>query len=84
MTGGHLPPLVVELAEQINHLAVQNDAREFRLELMIEDLLAAQASLVDAKRNALTGLPNRGLLHKLFTGLRRRCDEVSDTCPYVY
>lgn len=60
-----VPPLVVELAEQINHLAVQNDAREFRLELMIEDLLAAQASLVDAKHDALTGLPNRGLFHEL-------------------
>lgn len=59
------PPLIVELAEQINSIAVQNDAREFRLELMIEDLLAAQAALVSAKHDALTGLPNRGLFHEL-------------------
>ncbi len=66
MTGSHdVPPLIVELAEQINTLAVQKDAREFRLELMIEDLLAAQALLVSAKHDALTGLPNRGLFHEL-------------------
>lgn len=59
------PPVLVELAEQINHIAVQKDAREFRLELMIEDLLAAQASLDHAKHDPLTGLPNRGLFHEL-------------------
>ena len=60
-----MPAEVVDLAEQINALAVQNDAREFRLELMIEDLLAAQAALESARRDALTGLPNRGLFHEL-------------------
>ena len=59
------PPMVVELAELINHLAVQKDAREFRLELMIEDLLATHAALESAKHDALTGLPNRGLFHEL-------------------
>jgi diguanylate cyclase (GGDEF)-like protein len=68
-----IPPLLVELAEQINHIAVQKDAREFRLELMIEDLLAAQASLVHAKHDALTGLPNRGLFHEL---LDQACAEA--------
>lgn len=62
-----MPTEVVELAEQINALAVQNDAREFRLELMIEDLLAAQAALESARRDALTGLPNRGLFHELLS-----------------
>ena len=32
---------------------------------MIEDLLAAQAALESARRDALTGLPNRGLFHEL-------------------
>jgi diguanylate cyclase (GGDEF)-like protein len=59
------PAPLVELAEQINTLAVQNDAREFRLELMIEDLLTAQAALESARHDALTGLPNRGLFHEL-------------------
>jgi diguanylate cyclase (GGDEF)-like protein len=60
-----IPAAVVELAEQINTLAVQNDLREFRLELMIEDLLAARAALESARHDALTGLPNRGLFHEL-------------------
>lgn len=37
----------------------------FRLELMIEDLLTAQAALESARHDALTGLPNRGLFHEL-------------------
>lgn len=71
-----VPPQIVELAEQINHIAVQKDAREFRLELMIEDLLAAQASLVHAKHDALTGLPNRGLFHEL---LDQACADAERT-----
>lgn len=59
-----VPAQIADLAEQINRLAVQNDAREFRLELMIEDLLRAQAALVNARHDALTGLPNRGLFHE--------------------
>ena len=67
------PAAVVELAEQINTLAVQNELREFRLELMIEDLLAARAALESARHDALTGLPNRGLFHEL---LERACADA--------
>ena len=68
-----IPSLIVELAEQINYLSVQKDATEFRLELMIEDLLETQAALVNAKHDSLTGLPNRGLFHEL---LHRACAEA--------
>ena len=64
-SSAEMPTEVVDLAEQISVLALQNDAREFRLELMIEDLLAAQAALETARHDALTGLPNRGLFHEL-------------------
>jgi diguanylate cyclase (GGDEF)-like protein len=68
-----IPPLIAELAEQINSLSVQKDATEFRLELMIEDLLETQAALVNAKHDSLTGLPNRGLFHEL---LHQACAEA--------
>ena len=74
MTGSEeVPPLIVELAEQINHLVIQKEAREFRLERMIEDLLETQAALSNAKHDPLTGLPNRGLFHEL---LRQACIEA--------
>ncbi len=74
MTGSvEIPPLVVELAEQINNLSIQNEAREFRLELMIEDLLGAQIDLINARHDPLTGLPNRGLFHEL---LQQTCADA--------
>jgi len=74
MTGSSdIPPMIVELAEQINSLAVQKEVREFRLELMIEDLLDTQAALDNAKHDPLTGLPNRGLFHEI---LRQACADA--------
>ena len=57
--------IVGKLAEYIGHLIVQKEVREFRLEGMIEDLLAAQAQVEKAKHDPLTGLPNRGLFHEM-------------------
>lgn len=71
-----LPEPIVNLAEQINHLLLQKETSEFRLEQMIEDLLGAQAALFQAKHDPLTGLPNRGLFHEL---LDKACKEAEET-----
>jgi diguanylate cyclase (GGDEF)-like protein len=78
LTGdGDFPPQLVELAEQIGSLVVQKEAREFRLEMIIEDLLDAQSRLEQANLDPLTGLPNRAIFHEL---LEKACDECSQTC----
>jgi diguanylate cyclase (GGDEF)-like protein len=52
-------PTLAAFAEAIARLVVQLEAREFRLECMIEDLLRVKAELEMANYDPLTGLPNR-------------------------
>ncbi|MGE4294064.1 MAG: diguanylate cyclase [Desulfovibrio sp.] len=72
-----LHPVLRELAEQIGNIVVQKEAREFRLEVIIEDLLHAHCRLEQANLDPLTGLPNRAIFHEL---LEAACRECSDTC----
>lgn len=72
----NLPPVITRLAEAINHLVVQKDVREFRLEAMIEDLLHAQAEVIKAHHDSLTELPNRAMFHEL---LARACADADRT-----
>lgn len=62
------PPAVVDLAEQINMIVVQKEVREFHLETLIEELLAAQSRLEAARQDPVTQLPNRALFHDLLDG----------------
>lgn len=65
MTGDRsLHPLVRELAETIAFMSVGIEAREYRVELILEDLLKKQADLEQAMHDTLTGLPNRGVFHE--------------------
>jgi diguanylate cyclase (GGDEF)-like protein len=68
-----IPKEIADLAEQINTIVVQKEISEFRLETMVEDLLASQAELVEAKHDSLTGLPNRALFHEK---LNKECEAV--------
>ncbi len=52
-------PRLAKLAESFARIVVQLEAREFRLECMIEDLLQVKTELEKANYDALTGLPNR-------------------------
>lgn len=67
--------LVADLAEQISTIVLQKEVREYRLELMIEDLLATQCQLEEARQDPLTGLPNRGVFHEI---LEKKCAETLD------
>lgn len=60
-----VPELVATLAESISSIVVQKEAREFRLECIIEDLLSAQVQLEQAKHDPLTKLPNRAMFHEI-------------------
>ncbi len=60
-----VPPLVAELAEQIGTIIVQKEVREFRLESLVEDLFATRKALALARRDPLTGLPNRAMVEEL-------------------
>ena len=60
-----VPPLVAELAEQIGTIIVQKEVREFRLESLVEDLFATRKALALARRDPLTGLPNRAMFEEL-------------------
>ena len=84
MTGRSDVPLVAELAEQINHLVLQREAREFRLEQIIEDLLSAQAAVVKAKHDPLTGLPNRGLFHELLLNACATAGRSGETLALMF
>lgn len=65
MTGdASLPPLVVELAECLGRLVVGIEAREYRVEMTLEDLLVKQLELEAARHDSLTGLPNRVIFHE--------------------
>ena len=75
-----VPETVADLAEAIGSLMVQKEAREFHLELMVEDLLAAQAALDKAKRDPLTGLPNRAMFHEL---LDKTCQRARETGAWL-
>lgn len=78
LTGEELiPPALSELAEQIGNIVVQKEAREFRLEMIIEDLLNAQCKLEKANLDPLTGLPNRAIFHSL---LEQACEESTRAC----
>ncbi|MDD3517352.1 MAG: GGDEF domain-containing protein [Chromatiales bacterium] len=56
-------PRLAELAEAIGLMSVQLEAREFRLENTIEDLLATRAAVEAAHIDPVTELPNRLLFH---------------------
>lgn len=60
-----LPAPFAALYEQIGQIVIQRDVKTFHLEVMIEDLLKAQAQLSEAQRDPLTGLPNRALFHNI-------------------
>ncbi|MFP4128791.1 MAG: diguanylate cyclase domain-containing protein [Desulfonatronovibrio sp.] len=70
-----LPDIVRELAECFGRLTVSIEAREYRVEMILEDLLEKQAELEQAMHDALTGLPNRAIFHehlkKTFESARR-------------
>ena len=57
------PDNISQLCEYIAQLSIQSEVREFRLELIVEDLLQAQAEVAKANLDPLTGLPNRGIFH---------------------
>ncbi len=59
-----LPKDIAHLCEQIAQLALQSEARSLHLELIIEDLLSAQAEVQEAHLDPLTGLPNRTIFHE--------------------
>lgn len=67
---GQAPGVVARLAEGIGSIIVQNEAKAYRLELMIKDLLATHLALEQARHDPLTGLPNRAMFHEI---LVRQC-----------
>ncbi|MDD3517351.1 MAG: GGDEF domain-containing protein [Chromatiales bacterium] len=56
-------PKIAELAEAFGMMTVQLEAREFRLENIVEDLLAARAAVEAAHLDPVTELPNRLVFH---------------------
>ncbi len=72
---GQAPDFVCKLAEAIGKIVVQNEAKAFKLELMIEDLLAMQLALEQARHDPLTGLPNRAMFHDT---LCRQCSQARE------
>lgn len=64
MTGSDAPPKIAALAEAIGHMVVQLEAREWRLELLIKNLLAANVTTLEllgaaiAKRDSDTSAHN--------------------------
>lgn len=72
-----LPPALAALVEHIGNIVVQKEAREFRLEMIIEDLLHTQSLLEQANMDPLTGLPNRAIFHEM---LETACDECTRAC----
>jgi diguanylate cyclase (GGDEF)-like protein len=65
MTGDDtLPAMIRELAECLGRLVVTMEAKEYRVEMILEDLLHKQAALEDALHDNLTGLPNRAIFHE--------------------
>lgn len=56
---------ISQLAEAIGSIVVQNEAKEFQLELMIKDLLQTHLALENARHDSLTGLPNRSMFHEM-------------------
>ncbi|HEX5393451.1 MAG TPA: HD domain-containing phosphohydrolase [Rhodocyclaceae bacterium] len=63
-SGSDTPPKIAALAEAIGHMVVQIEAREWRLELLIKNLLAANLTTLEllgaavAKRDSDTGAHN--------------------------
>ncbi|WP_159447230.1 GGDEF domain-containing protein [Paucidesulfovibrio gracilis] len=74
-----IPAVVAELAEQISSIVVQKEAREFRLEMMIEDLLQAKDQIEEAHRDCLTGLPTRATFFKTLDTICAET-EAKQTC----
>lgn len=72
---GRAPELIGQLAEAIGTIVVQNEAKEFQLELMIKDLLAAQLALEKARHDPLTGLPNRAMFQEILNDKCRLAQE---------
>ena len=70
-----LSPQLQRLSEIIARLSLKNEVREFRLEVMVEDLLNAQAALIEANMDPLTGLPNRAVFHQK---LNEACEKATE------
>ncbi len=73
---GRTPQRIAKLAEAIGTIVVQNEARQYRLELMVKDLLASNLALDKARHDPLTGLPNRSMFHDI---LEKKCDQALES-----
>ncbi len=73
-----VPKEIADLAEQIDMIVVHREIREYRLEMMVEDLLSAQSELAEAKHDSITGLPNRALFHEK---LCKECEKAERGAP---
>jgi diguanylate cyclase len=58
------PDVIRSLCDKISRLLVQGDVHEYRIELMLEDLMSTQQALDQAHHDPLTGLRNRAEFHK--------------------
>ncbi len=79
-----LPEAVRELADCFGHLSVSIEAREYRLELVLEDLLEKQAALEEAMHDALTGLPNRAIFHQSLETACQQAKAQQQTLAVVF
>lgn len=79
-----IPGNVQKLCEHIAQLAIQSEVREFRLELMVENLLSAQAQLVEANLDPLTGLPNRAIFHEKLENLCEGADQAQSRIALLF
>ncbi len=81
---GESPDLIGRLAEAIGTIVVQNEAKSFKLELMIEDLLAAHLALEQARHDPLTGLPNRSMFHEILCAKCRMSEETGKPLALLF